>query len=151
MSSEEKLQHTQLLDEETDVVLATCLASGQSQGQAAKNANMTDRTVRRKMANPSFRALVMALRRAAVDRAASLLAQAMTSAVSRLELLVDSENEKVQLSASVAILEIGLKYHTNTDLSERLTALEATASNNLPTGTVVEVIEDGSIEDSEEQ
>jgi hypothetical protein len=117
-----------------ELLLATALASGKTWRAAATAAGVGVTTVTRRMREPAFRALVCQLRRASIERAAATLAEALTDAATQLALIASNgEEESNRLKASIALLQIGLKYHQDTDMAERIAALESAMGNNVPT------------------
>ena len=105
--------------------LALLLATGKSQTEAARIVGITDRTVRKRWANATFRARVVALRSEIIGQAVGLLASNMAQSVDVLQrLLAEDVRATVRLGAARANLELGCKLHESTDLEARLSALE---------------------------
>lgn len=107
-----------------DEVLLAALAAGHSHPEAGKLAGLSERTVRRRLADPLFRAELDAMKREVVQRTAASLADASTEAVGTLRLLLASREEWVQLRAAVSLLDVTIRYRETLELSERLAALE---------------------------
>jgi hypothetical protein len=109
---------------EKDVTLALALAAGASQADAARQAGLTDRTTRRKLARPGFRRLVAELRGELIARALGRLADNMTRAADALASLLDSDDDRLRLRTARALLSLGLRLRDSVDLSERVRELE---------------------------
>jgi hypothetical protein len=93
---------------------------------AARQAGVSDTTVYRRLKEPDFQAKLQAARQEMVDRTASMLtAASLESVKTLLKLQGDGHPYPVQLGASKAILEYGLKLRENADLGQRLAVLEA--------------------------
>jgi hypothetical protein len=111
--------------------LLLALACGASVDQAARQCGLSTRTVYRRLAEPSFRQRLQALRGDMVSRTAGTLTAAATEAVrTLLELLKSSTSDAVRLGAARAVLEIGIKVREVADLEERLAALEKAAAEH---------------------
>lgn len=109
------------------------LASGCSNNQAAHLAQVSDRTVRKWLAeDPEFRQRVEAQRHTLFQNVFARLVDVGDRAVRTLEKLLDAESEQAQLGAARAILQ-GM-YHARTadelgnrlrDVEERLAEVQA--------------------------
>lgn len=115
-----------------DDALALQLASGMTIAKAAELAGVCERTARRRLKEPKFRRRLEALKREVVGQAVAMLANGMATAAERLIGLVDSPDEKIALTASKAVLEIGMRFRQAEeierklqDLSRRINALLA--------------------------
>jgi hypothetical protein len=107
-----------------DEVILQALATGHSQASAAELAEVTERTVRRRTADPAFRAELQARRRAVVERAVVQLVANMERAIATLVQLLDSPAEGTRLRAATALVDRGLDTSFSLDMGERLEALE---------------------------
>ncbi len=108
---------------ETKLLLA--LACGATVEQAARQSELTARTVCRRLEDPAFRRQVQKLQGDMVRRTAATLTAAATEAVKTLlELLKGTSPPPVRLGAARSVLEIGVKLREVADLEERLAALE---------------------------
>ena len=107
-----------------DAVLVAALAAGCTYEDAARQAGVSERTVRRRLDDPGFRKQVDAARGEMISRAVAQLSAAATEAVGTLRELLASELDFARLGAARAILEVGFKYREQLDLAERITALE---------------------------
>ncbi len=115
----------------SDAVLVSALAAGMTQEQAAKQARVTARTVRNRLADPTFRQQVTDARTAAIDQAVARLTAASTAAATTLLRLLEAESESVRLSAARSILELGCRLRESQEMAaqvqelrEKVTALE---------------------------
>lgn len=105
--------------------LIAALAAGASYVDAAKAAGVSERTVRRRMAEPAFRQQVDEIRAEMLAQAVAKLTSASVKAVETLEALLGSPLDFARLSAARAILELAAKYREQHDIAERIAALEA--------------------------
>ena len=90
-------------------LLTAALASGRSYREAGAAAGISERTVRRRMADPGFRGKVVELRGAEIDRTRGLIVREAPAAVAALsELAAAAESESVRLGAARAVLGLAL-------------------------------------------
>ena len=109
-----------------DAALVLALACGASAENAAQKAGLGLRTVRRRLAEPGFRAQVTELRAEMTRRLAGMLTAAGVGSVKTFTTLQDSAvSESVRLGAARAIVELGCKLRESVELGERLAVLEA--------------------------
>jgi hypothetical protein len=113
-------------------VLLAALAAGASYVDAAKQAGVHERTVRRRMDDPDFRRQVDQLRGEVVARAVAMLSSASVEAVETLRRLLGSEMDFARLAAARSILELGAKYREAEDLAVRLEVLEQRLAEQQP-------------------
>lgn len=105
-----------------DQTLLMVLACGTTVEAAAKQADLTERTVYRRLKGPAFRRQLAEM----VQRTAGTLTAAATEAVRTLVGLMNGkEPAPVRLGAARAILEIGIKVREAADIEQRLLDLEA--------------------------
>src|SRR3954464_8575927 len=107
-----------------DVVLVAALAGGATYEDAAKQAGVSERTVRRRLDDPAFKRQVDEARAEILSQATARLTGAALDAVEALRGLLGSELDFARLGAARAILEVGAKYREQLDLAERVAALE---------------------------
>jgi hypothetical protein len=106
--------------------LLLALACGASVENAARQCQLSERTVYRRLAEPAFQQQLSAVRADMVQRAAGLLTAAALEAVKTLVALQkETVPAAVRLGAARAILELGVKLRENAELADRLAALEA--------------------------
>lgn len=92
-----------------DDLLVAALASGRSYREAGAAAGVSERTVRRRMADPGFRGKVVELRGAEIDRIRGLILREAPAAVAALsDLAAHAESESARLGAAKAVLALGL-------------------------------------------
>lgn len=104
-----------------DDLIAAALALGNTWKEAAELAKVSEATIGRRMKRPAFRDRVADLRRAAVDQAVNVAANALTKAMRKLESLMEqSKDEGIQLRAAVALLEQGLRYQEHGNAEDYL-------------------------------
>jgi hypothetical protein len=113
-----------------DQLLLT-LACGATVESAARQCQLSKRTVYRRMEEPEFHRRLNALRSDMVQRTAGALTAAGSEAVrTMLELMKRAKTESVQLGAARSVLEIGMKAREFAELEERLAALEQQAETH---------------------
>jgi hypothetical protein len=109
-----------------DQALLLVLACGASVEAAAKQAQLTERTVYRRLKDPAFKRALAEVRADMLQRTAGALTAAATEAVRTLVgLLAGKEPAAVRLGAARAVLEIGIKVREVADLEQRVLDLEA--------------------------
>lgn len=81
-------------------ILALALAKGRSVADAAVEAGVGRRTAFRRLADPTFKARIQALRGEMVAEALGRLADGMSEAADGLHALCKAESESVRLGAS---------------------------------------------------
>jgi hypothetical protein len=114
---------------DSDEILAVALAGGDEQKDAAAKAGVSESTVTRRLRDPAFRDRVANIRRTVTESALGALVKSLKDAAAALHLIATcSDDEKNQLAASKALLELGLKYTAQADLAERVRRLEEAAS-----------------------
>jgi hypothetical protein len=108
-----------------DAGLILALACGASPESAAEKAQVSRRTVYRRLAEPEFRAQVETMRTEMVQRVAGMLTAAGLGSVKTFAQLQESAvSEAVRLGAARAIVELGCKVRESVELARRLTKLE---------------------------
>ena len=106
-------------------VLLLALACGATVEAAARQCDLTERTIYRRLKEIAFCERLRALRADMVQRAAGMLTAAAAEAVrTLLSLQKQSVPATVRLGAARAILELGLKLREVVDLEARIAALE---------------------------
>jgi len=105
--------------------LLLALACGASVDAAAKQCDVHERTVYRRLGEPQFKAKLQALRNDMVRRACGMLTAAANEAVrTLLSLQKEATPAPVRLGAARAILEMGLKLREMVELETRMSELE---------------------------
>jgi hypothetical protein len=113
-----------------DHLIVAALAAGSTIQEAATGAHVNERTVRRRLDDPAFRAQIEEARRAAIDLAVARLSDSAAFAATTLrELAGAAESETVRLGACRTLLELALKWREHGDLAERITVLEREAGS----------------------
>jgi hypothetical protein len=107
-----------------DSGLALALAAGWTVTEAAKAAQISERTAHRRLEDHTFRRLVAEFRRQMVDAAVGKLANTSARAVKTLSNLLTAESESVRLGAARSILELGAKLRESGELEQRMCELE---------------------------
>jgi hypothetical protein len=108
--------------------LVLALACGATVEAAAHQADVSERTVYRRLQDPKFRAQVRDARAEMVKRSAGMLTAAAGESVRTLLALQKAPTPPaVRLGAARAILELGIKVREMVELEARLEALEQQA------------------------
>jgi transposase-like protein len=116
-------------------IAALALASGRTLQEAAQQADVGETTLKRWLADqPEMRDRVRELRRDLTDRAAGILAEAMTEAALTLKRLCHSKSEHVQLRAAEALLTHGREANGLADLQSEVDQLKALAATTTGRG-----------------
>lgn len=118
--------------------LLMALACGATIDGAARQAGVSEKTVRRRINDPAFKGELQKLRGEMLQRTVGQLTAASTEAVRTLVLLQQPSNPgTVRLGAARAVLEVGMKIREAADFEVRLAALEAaeTARRTLETAS----------------
>jgi len=107
---------------------ALALAAGQGNADAAKAAQVTERTVARWRADEvAFADRIEDLRSEMLTEAAGLLAAATTAAAGRLAEIIEVGEERHQLTASRIVLDMASRYRVDQALELRISDLETAA------------------------
>jgi hypothetical protein len=107
-----------------DSVLAMALAAGATHAAAAERAQISERTVRRKLADPAFRALVGEYRNQLIAGALGRMAENMTRAADTLAALLDAPEAHLRARAARAVLSLTLRLQDSVDTNNRIRELE---------------------------
>ena len=111
-------------DRRDDMPLIVALAAGRSIRDAAKDCDLGESTVYRRLADPDFCRELSRIRSELWGATLSKLADGSTRAAEKLIQLLDSDDERLQLSAAKAILEAGGRLRDGVDMDLRLQRLE---------------------------
>jgi hypothetical protein len=109
------------------------IASGGSNGDAGRAAKVTSRTIQRwRNDEVQFADAVDDFRSEFLNEAAGLLAHNATAAARKLGELIESGEERHQLTASRLVLELASRYRNDQTLESRINALELAAGLRRP-------------------
>src|SRR5690554_94218 len=100
------------------------LARGATTDQAAAEAGVTSRTVRRWLADPAVSAEVRRLRADLLNQVVGALSDAAVDAVHTLRDALGADSENVRVRAAQTILTALVSLRDATEVTERLTAIE---------------------------
>ena len=106
-------------------MVAAALATGETATAAAATAKVHERTVRKWLDRPEFKARVEQLRAEAVGRAVNRLSGSMTTAADALMQLVGNDDPHIRFKAAKAVIELGVKLKEHVELEQRVKDLEA--------------------------
>jgi hypothetical protein len=108
-----------------DEALLLALACGATAETAAQKVGVSKRTVLRRQKDPAFQQRLKEMRKEMVERCAGTMTAAGLEAVKTLVTLLNSAAPpSVRLGAARAILELAPKMRLDSDVQERLLALE---------------------------
>lgn len=107
-----------------DDALVQLLSAGFDAATAARRSGCCERTVRRRLTDPAFRARIEAVRCEVSRRVVDRLTDAATRAVRVLRRLLSSSSERVQLGAATAILSAVRPAVETMELRQRVEDLE---------------------------
>jgi hypothetical protein len=108
-----------------DDVLMLALACGATLENAARQAGVSESTVRRRAKDPKFQHKLQAVRADMVQRTSGALTAAGTESVrTLLELQKSAVPPATRLGAAKAVLELGMKVRETAELEQRLAVLE---------------------------
>ena len=112
-------------------ILSALIACG-SVRAAAKSVNISEGTVRNRLADPAFRVKYDKMRGDLLQEATAGLTAKLESATATMaEIMEDTENAaSVRLAACDALLRNCLKYFSVAEIERRIAALEAAAQEN---------------------
>ncbi|MDB5309096.1 MAG: hypothetical protein JWO38_3298, partial [Gemmataceae bacterium] len=110
--------------EYADEVLIRSLARGDTIPDAARVAQVSERTVFRRLANPTFRDRLSATQAAALSPPYGMLTTGLTDACFQLTQLVRHPNPHVGFKAAKAVVDLTLKMRDQVEVEDRVTALE---------------------------
>jgi len=109
----------------SELLLASALAAGATQVEAAERTGVSARTVRRRLAEPEFAALVERLRVQKAEDVLEMLGDSVVRAVETLvELTGPSAPAPVRLAAARTLLEQYSRFSASVDVDRRLRVLE---------------------------
>jgi hypothetical protein len=114
-----------------DERLLQALTCGATVEQAAQQSGVSARTVHRRLKDPSFKQRLQTARGDIVQRTAAMLTAAAMESVKTLIVLQQPEYPPgVRLGAARAALEMGVKLRENSDVIQRVEALEEQMKND---------------------
>lgn len=109
----------------------TALLTERTTRDAAKAAGVSEKTLYAWLNEPAFRSALRDAEKSILDDVTRRLSAGASLALDTLKKLVQSaRHESTKLRASVAWLELSLKFRDMHDIEERLTALEAAIHDN---------------------
>ena len=111
-----------------DSALVAALACGATARDAARTTGVAERTIYRRLDDPTFTAQIDAARTEMIARAVGRLAETSTEAADTLRALLTASAETVRLGAARSILELAIKLREHDELVSRIEALEASLS-----------------------
>ena len=117
-----------------DEVLVEALAEGLSYSAAAELANVSPRTVRRRMAEAGFAMLVAQRRSQRVAEVTGVLTGLARRAVATLEDCLDAERPADRIRSAQVVLSELHRFRDQVDLEDRISRLENPTANNNENG-----------------
>lgn len=113
-----------------DEALAFDLASGMTQVEAAKKHKINARSIRKKLIQPAFQALITEKQAALLTEAVRKFGLATSEAAIVMRKLLRSSDESIQLRTCVAIVEATISLGDFHELRESLRNLESRANSS---------------------
>jgi|SRR5829696_2003060 len=110
-----------------DEAIISALACGHPYSEAARVAGVSDRTVRRRMQDPLFRAEVEEMRRTVMEQTSASLAQLAGKAVPVLEECMNNGEPWLRQKTALAVVELSIRDRETREMEERLIMLEEEA------------------------
>lgn len=110
--------------ESRDRLIREALVVGMSYERAGATAQVSERTVRRLMSDPSFRAEVHSLRAERTSRLADRLSELGDEALEVLVGLLSDDNPSVRARAVQTSLTMGVRFRREVEMSDRIETLE---------------------------
>jgi hypothetical protein len=107
-----------------DDVLAAAVAAGKLLAEAARDAGVSERTLRRRLGEADFRARVAQIRATMIDQAAGRMSDMLAEAADALRQLLQSRSEGTRLTAIGKAFELALRLHDVEQVEARLRQLE---------------------------
>ncbi len=108
------------------------LLAGRPLQEVADHAGCSERTIRRRLADPVIAREVREARAMAVELIANSLADAGPKAVATLVRLLDSANDAVAVASAKSILDALIRYREHGDLAAQLAELRAKLEGDGP-------------------
>jgi hypothetical protein len=112
------------VNDNTDPLIAQALAQGCTQAEAARRADVSDRTVRRRLDEPAFKMLLTSARDQLLKNTADRFTSLQDKALDTIEQAMTEGGTADQLRAARMVLEIGDRYRDRVELESRLIAVE---------------------------
>ena len=107
-----------------DTLILLAHLAGRRIADIATEAGVSERTVRRRLADPAFRRQVDEARAELQEACYSRLSSMSNKVTSKLETLVDAKNQKISLAACRTVLEFMSKMRETAELVRRIEDLE---------------------------
>lgn len=104
--------------------MIAALITGATIKEAAKAANVSERTAYRRLEDHAFKAQLATARDRLIGETVGRLVAATSSAVDTLQELLADERSTVRLGAARSIIEQALRMREASELAERVTRLE---------------------------
>jgi hypothetical protein len=100
------------------------LAHGKTHAEAARIADVSERTISRRLQDPAFAARVDEARAEVVSAAGAQLAGLFPRAIATLADLLDDKDSRTRLGAAQLVFKSGLVFREQVEIEDRLRALE---------------------------
>lgn len=111
-----------------DEAIIDLLASFYTHAEIAERLGICTKTIQRRLKDPSFKALMIERRRAALAESTTQMVALNRDAVNTLAALIGSDNESIQLRAAIHVLTNSRQLHQQAviedEFEERLSRLE---------------------------
>lgn len=107
-----------------DVLLASVIATGLSATAAAQQLKLSLRSVQRRMAMPSFRTMVFALRAEMVETILGRMTERLTRATDAVAELLDAPEPHIRLRAARLLYQTAFRLREAVDVDHRIREIE---------------------------
>lgn len=124
MSEKESPGQEELARESRDRLIREALIAGMTYEQAGATAQVSERTVRRLMSDPAFRAEVNSLRAERTGRLADRISELGDLALDALTDLLSDDSPSVRARAVQTSLTMGVRFRREVEMSDRIEMLE---------------------------
>lgn len=109
---------------DTDEIILASLASGMTHAEAARVADVSTKTIQRRLADKAFADEIARRRAAQVERVTGQLTQLSVRAVETLEAALDDEAPSIRLKAADLTLGWLVRLRREADLERRIVEIE---------------------------
>jgi hypothetical protein len=110
-----------------DEKIIGALAAGHPYAEAGRSAGCSERTVRRRMEDPLFRAEVDEMEAQIVEQTSASLATLATQAIATLGPLMNDGEPWMRQKTALAVIDLSIRYREAARLDERVAMLEELA------------------------
>ncbi|MDB5310748.1 MAG: hypothetical protein JWO38_4950 [Gemmataceae bacterium] len=129
-------------EQSADEVLIRSLGHGKTVAEAAQMAQVSERTVFRRLKDPAFKSRVTDVRSAAVSSDCGMPTSEITDDSYKLNQLIWNQNPHVGFKAAKAVIDLTLKVREQVDVGDQLNRLERMSAGHYPDDPATDPHED---------